>query len=173
MAARPWWVERVTALLLPVDLSALELGPLWRLNEAAHFVRQNVEPRALEVDVEAAPECAALWQQFGARERALTDAVEASAGLLKGRLRAGTFAPAAFRAHWEGLGFVRHADGSGSPADDWLDGLLGLSRLTAEGAPLDFATVNLASRAEKVADFLKVAQLTASDVVFDLSLIHI
>ena len=75
-----------------------------------------------------------------------------------GRVRSGALGPVAFRAGWEGLGFERNGEGAGTPADDYLDGLLHLSRHAAFVTPTGFGLLNLATRAARVADFLRVTE---------------
>lgn len=164
----PWWVARVRSLLDPIRLEALGLGELWRLRERLEFVRLNVEPHLLELDLAATPASAQTWQALGPRALEVADALEVAALALAVRLKSGALSPVAFRAHWEALGFVRHADGGGTRADDFLDGMFHLSRLEAGDERVSGATLNLSSRAERVADFLAAMRPSATDVVFDL-----
>ena len=168
MAANPWWIARVTALLAPADVRALDLGALWRLRERLQFVRLNVDPALLGDDLAAVPGSAAAWAAFGRREAQVLAALALAGGRVADRLRSGSLGHAAFRAHWEELGFAPHAEGAGTPADDFLDGMFHVSRLAVDEARAAFAMLNLASRAERVADFLGVTQPQADDVVFDL-----
>lgn len=168
MPPNPWWIDRVAALLAPTDLTSLDLGALFRLGEGLQFIRQNVDPALLGLDLAAVPASASSWAAFGQREAAVGVALALAGSLVAGRVRGGTFGPAAFRAHWEGLGFARHLDDAGSAADDFLDGVFHVSRLDVDLPAPPFANLNLASRAERVADFLAVTRPGAADVVFDL-----
>ena len=167
-ASRPWWIARVAELLAPADLAQLDLGALWRLSERLEFVRQNLDPLLLAEDLTGAPAAAAAWGAFEARQEATARALSGAGDQLARRMRGGDLGPVAFRTHWEGLGFVSHLDGAGCPADDFLDGAFRVSRLRADEAPPPLAMLNLASRAERVADFLGVARPGPTDLVMDL-----
>ncbi|HLM43488.1 MAG TPA: hypothetical protein VK458_06445, partial [Myxococcaceae bacterium] len=65
--AAPWWVERAELLLASKEARTLELGALWELFERFSFVRENVEPDLLLLDVRARPELQALWEALEAR----------------------------------------------------------------------------------------------------------
>lgn len=168
VSARPWWIDRVAELLASHDVSALELGPLWHLSERFDFIRQNVDATSLDADVLEDPSLAAVWAAFGARDGAVRAALGSASGRLAERLRTGALGRAAFRATWEALGFVRHDEGAGTPADDYLDGLLSVSRFADDVAGAEHGHLNLPTRAARVADFLAVTQPSAQDVVFDL-----
>lgn len=168
MPHSPWWIDRVPGLLLPLDLTALALGALWRLREQLNFVRENVEPGELALDLGLHTGAAELWAAFGRREEQVRDALAVSGEARALALRSGVLGPVAFRDGWESLGFERHPEGSGTPADDFLDGLLHLSRVRSFLAPAPFGLLNLATRAERVADFLKATEPGVLDVVFDL-----
>ena len=71
-------MERVAGLLEPGNLEPLTLGALWRLCERLHFVRDNVDPVLLSVDVRAHPDAAALWGAFVEREREVKTSLETS-----------------------------------------------------------------------------------------------
>lgn len=168
MPGAPWWVERVPTLLAPAGLGLLGLGALWRLSQALERVRENVEPALLRADFLADPRAEPLWAAFLCRELAVRAALQASGQEVAGRIRGGSLGPKAFRLSWEGLGFAANAEDAGTPADDYLDGLFRISRLT-EGAPRSQdASPNMASRAERTADFLAVTEPTPRDVLVDL-----
>lgn len=162
----PWWVSYVQALEEPGP--AASLGALWSLVERCRFVRDNVEPALLAMDVAASAVSAASWSGFVARERALRDALSVATTEEQQLLRAGGRPPAGFRGHWEGLGFTPHGSRDGTPADDYLDALFGTSRLSYKSSDAAHASVNLGSRAARVSDFLTVTRPGAGDVVFDL-----
>lgn len=168
MSPRPWWIDRVTGLLAPHDLSALELGPLWRLCEQLAFIRQNVDPALLAEDFFSQPALAEAWVAFGTRDALVRRALALSSDGLAERVRTGRLGPVAFRAAWEALGFVRHEESGGTPADDYLDGLFDVSRFAADVDGPEHGHLNLPARASRVADFLAVTTPTATDVVFDL-----
>jgi 23S rRNA (uracil1939-C5)-methyltransferase len=162
----PWWLSHVAALETP--LAAPTLGALWSLKERCRFVRDNVEPALLALDVAGNPEAATSWTRFLHTEREVRAALERATTDERRTLSAGGRPPAEFRAHWEGLGFVPHEGHDGSPADDYLDALFGTSRLSYESSDAAHANVNLGSRAARVSDFLTVTRPGARDVVFDL-----
>lgn len=168
LSPRPWWIDRVTGLLAPDDLSTLELGPLWRLCEQLAFVRENVDPTLLAEDLLRAPGLAETWTAFGARDALVRRALAVSSAKLAERVRTGLLGPTEFRAGWEALGFVRHEESGGTPADDYLDGLFDVSRFAEDVAGPEHGHLNLPARASRVADFLEVTRPTAADVVFDL-----
>jgi 23S rRNA (uracil1939-C5)-methyltransferase len=161
-------MERVRALLAPERLGALEVGALWHLAERLQFVRDNVEPAHLPADFAAQPGAEGLWGAFTAREGAVLLALAEASGRVGRALHDGALPPAAFRSTWEGLGYTPHAEGGGTPADDFLDGTFHIARLTLGEARPAFGTVNMASRARRIADFLAVTRPAAGDVVFDL-----
>jgi hypothetical protein len=164
----PWWVARVQALLDPPRLEALGLGQLWRLREQLEFVRLNVQPELLAIDVTQNVSCAQTWNALAPRAEEVAVALRVAELELGARLKSGALAPEAFLALWAGLGFARHADGGGTPADDYLDGMFHLSRLEAGDQRVSGATLNLSSRAERVSDFLSAMKPGPTDVVFDL-----
>jgi len=153
------------------DLSAVAptaLGPLWRLRERLAFVRANVVASELEEDFTLIPGARAAWDGFEQQERATDVAFAREGDRCATEVRSGSMSKTAFRASWEALGFEKHEDSGGTPADDYLDGLLHLSRHTEFMAPAPLALLNLATRASRVADFLSVCDPSANDVVFDL-----
>jgi hypothetical protein len=83
-------------------------------------------------------------------------------------LRTGLLGPSEFCAGWEALGFVRHEESGGTPADDYLDGLFDVSRFAEDVAGPEHGHLNLPARASRVADFFEVTRPAATDVVFDL-----
>lgn len=168
LSPRPWWIDRVTGLLAPDDLSTFELGPLWRLCEQLAFVRENVDPSLLAEDLLRQPGLAENWAAFGARDALVRRALALSSDRLAERVRNGLLGPVEFRAAWEVLGFVRHEESGGTPADDYLDGLFDVSRFATDVAGPEHGHLNLGSRASRVADFLAVTTPSASDLVFDL-----
>lgn len=166
----PWWFSDVQALGT-FDASTATMGALWHVSERLRFVRENVSAADLSEDA-AHPATTSTWQRFVEQERAvrhaLVEATDEEAALVRSKTRA----PADFRAHWEGLGFEPHAVGGGTPADDFLDALFRTSRLVFDGPAAPLATVNLASRARRVSDFLGVTAPAHDDVVFDLGSGH-
>lgn len=162
----PWWLSHVAAIEAPTGSHSL--GALWGLSEQCRFVRDNVEPAALELDLEASSEAAATWSSFVDREARVRAALLAATSGELHTLRTGGRPPAAFRAHWEQLGFTPHERRDGTPADDYLDALFRTSRLTFESSSEATAHVNLGSRASRVADFLATTSPGRDDVVFDL-----
>jgi 23S rRNA (uracil1939-C5)-methyltransferase len=163
----PWWISDVE-VLSGVDPATASMGALWHLSERLRFVRENVSTKDLADDAAMDPTTTTTWQRFEGQERAVRHALLAATGLEAERVRSKGLSPAAFRAHWEGLGFVPHPVGQGTPADDYLDALFRTSRLVFDGPASGLATVNLASRAERVSDFLGVTSPGERDVVFDL-----
>lgn len=166
--AAPWWVERAETLLTPKDLRTLDLGALWALFERFSFVRENVEPDLLLLDVRARPELRALWDALEVRACSVIEALEAAGEAVVQQLRAGDLAPARFRERWEGLGFTEAAGRASTAADDWLDGLLRLSRLTTGQDRPPCGQVNLSSRAQRISDFLSITRPGQSDTIYDL-----
>jgi 23S rRNA (uracil1939-C5)-methyltransferase len=167
-AAAPWWVARAEALLASKDLRTLELGALWELLERFSFVRENVEPDLLLLDVRARPELQSLWDALEARALRVTEALDAAGDDVAEQLRTGALAPERFRERWEGLGFTE-ADGRASTAaDDWLEGLLRISRITTGQDRPPFGQVNMASRAHRISDFLSITRPGPRDTVYDL-----
>lgn len=164
----PWWIARVNALLAPADLTGLDVGALFRLCESLEFVRQNVDPALRALDHAARPESAATWASFVVRQADALLCLQRAGDAVAHQMRGGTFGHAAFRAHFQGLGFTRHLDSAGSPADDFLDGMLQVSSLAGDEALAPHANLNLPSRAERVSDFLTATGPSAHDVVFDL-----
>lgn len=168
MVSAPWWLARVDGLLELGAPGGERLGSLWRLKERLAFVRANLVPAELEEDLSTVPGARATWAAFEQREREVAAAFALAGEQCAAQLRAGALGKAAFRAGWEQLGYQPHADSGGTPADDYLDGLLHLSRHTAFERPAPLALLNLATRAARVADFLSVTEPAAGDVVFDL-----
>ena len=166
--AAPWWVERAETLLDTKDPRTMGLGALWELFERFSFVKENVEPDLLLLDVRARPELQALWEALEARARSVTEALEAAGDDVARLLRTGDLAPADFRARWEGLGFTEAADRASTAADDWLEGLLRISRITTGQNRPSFGQVNLASRAQRISDFLSITNPGEHDTVYDL-----
>lgn len=164
----PWWFSHVTTLAAPPTVDDLPLGALWSLSERLRFVRDNVDPALLELDFEAAPEASDTWRSFVAREAQVATALGLATTSEQRTIRDGGRPPAAFRAHWETLGFVAHDRRDGTPADDYLDALFKTSRLTFDSSTQPTAHVNLGSRASRVSDFLTVTAPAIDDVVFDL-----
>lgn len=168
MSFSPWWVARVAGLPDAAAVPSLELGPLWRLRERIAFVRANVTAADLALDLARAPELTQRWADFEGREAQVREALSAEGERCAAQVRSGALGKAAFRDAWECLGFERHEDTGGTPADDYLDGLLHLSRHTEFMAPAPHALLNLATRAARVADFLSVTRPGQGDVVFDV-----
>jgi hypothetical protein len=164
----PWWIDHVTRLLAPGGVSSLGLGALWHLRERLQFVHDNVEPALLELDLRANAGASDTWAAFGVRELEVRAALALVGGALATQLRTGQLSAAVFREGWQSLGYLRNTDGAGTPADDYLDGLLNLSSLDAFVAPFPYALLNLATRASRLADFLGITEPGVTDVVFDL-----
>ena len=164
----PWWMERVAALGAEGDPSTLALGPLWHRREQLHLVRENVVRKELEEDFMQLTGARQRWTDFEAHELAVHDALELAGEAVAASLRSGALTHAGFRRAWESLGFERHADCGGTPADDYLDGLLFLSRHARFATPTAFGMLNLATRASRVSDFLTELKPGVDDVVFDL-----
>lgn len=168
MAGGPWWVHTVSQLLEPTELTSLELGTLWRLSENLKFVRDNVELALLSQDFSKSPSTFAVWERFLLREAQTHDALSISRDLVSHSVSHGELGPVAFRARWEALGFEANAQNSGTPADDYLDGLFAGGR-SGPDAPLpELGNPNMGSRARQTADFLRVLEPSCTDVVFDL-----
>jgi 23S rRNA (uracil1939-C5)-methyltransferase len=168
MPGRPWWIDRVNKLPKAQSIQGLTVGALWNLLERIRFVRETVDAHLLEADFQALPECRGTWSALLEREHDVRHALAQATEELAQRVRKGALAPDGFRAAWEGLGFAPNAEGGGTPADDYLDGMLHLSRLTMGEAPPDCGMPNMASRAQRIADFLNATHPNQDDVVFDL-----
>jgi hypothetical protein len=166
--AAPWWVERAETLLASNDSRTLDLGALWELLERFSFVRENVEPDLLLLDVRARPELQALWDALEVRTRSVTEALDTAGADIAQQLRTGDLAPARFRERWERLGFTEAAGRASTAADDWLEGLLRISRITTGQNRPPFGQVNLASRAQRISDFLSTTSPGQHDTVYDL-----
>ena len=166
--AAPWWVERAESLLDAKDLRTLDLGELWELLERFSFVRENVEPDLLLLDVQARPELQALWGTLEARARSVSDALDSAGDDVARRLRTGDLSAAHFRERWEGFGFTEAAGRASTAADDWLEGLLRISRITTGQNRPPFGQVNMASRAHCISDFLSLIKPGPRDTVYDL-----
>ncbi len=161
-------MERVAALGEERAPSGLALGPLWHRREQLHLVRENVLRKELEEDFLQLTGARQRWTDFEAHELAVHDALGRAGETVAASLRSGALNHAGFRFAWESLGFDRHADCSGTPADDYLDGLLFLSRHAPFVTPTEFGLLNLATRAFRVSDFLTEMQPGVDDLVFDL-----
>jgi len=165
----PWWISTVQELVASVDCSAdASLGQLWHLNERARFIDENVSDDQVAADQPNAPGSSAHWQAFRSTTGRLSASLRHATLTETMRLRTSPRDEPAFRLHWETLGFLPHPAHDGTPADDYLDALYGISRLDVRPAERKFATVDLSSRAGRVSDFLTVTKPTPSDVVFDL-----
>jgi SAM-dependent methyltransferase len=161
----PWWIERVRQLLADGATSA---GGLWNLTERLSFVRENVDPIALELDFTAVPGAREAWSAFEVREHGVQQALRHAVAGEAAALKSGARSHAELRRHWESLGFARNAEGAGTPADDYLDALCGVSRYTAGEALPPFGTPNMSSRAVRISEFLALFGPGPSDVVYDL-----
>ncbi len=164
----PWWVERAETLLASKEARTLDLGALWELFERFSFVRENVEPELLLLDVRARPELQALWDALEVRAGSVTEALEAAGDDVARELRTGALAPAHFRERWEGLGFTEAEGRASTAADDWLEGLLRISRITTGEDRPPSGQVNLASRARRISDFLSITSPGRHDTIYDL-----
>ncbi|WP_267573840.1 methyltransferase domain-containing protein [Corallococcus sp. bb12-1] len=149
-------------------MKTLSLGAQWELFERFSFVQENVEPALLLLDVQARPELQVLWTELEARALLVTAALDAAGEDVAQRLRTGGLSPARFREQWEGLGFTEATGRASTAADDWLEGLLRISRITTGQNRPPFGQVNMASRAERISDFLSVTSPGQSDTVYDL-----
>jgi hypothetical protein len=163
----PWWFSDV-ASLGSMTLTGASMGHLWHLWERLSFVRENVSAQDLAEDVAVNAGAASTWAHFIRTEATVHGALQVATATEATLIRDGGRGPAAFRAHWEALGFIPHAVGAGTPADDYLDALFRTSRFVFDGAATRLANVNLASRARRVSDFLELTTPSATDVVFDL-----
>ena len=167
-SAVPWWVERAETLLASRDVRTLELGALWELFERLSFVQENVEPALLLLDVQARPELQALWDALETHACAVTESLEAAGDDVARQLRTGALAPVHFREQWEGLGFTEATDRASTAADDWLEGLLRISRITTGQSRPPCGQVNMASRAQRISDFLSITRPGQHDTIYDL-----
>jgi 23S rRNA (uracil1939-C5)-methyltransferase len=161
-------MERVAALGEERPPSGLTLGPLWHRREQLHLVRENVLRKELEEDFLLLTGARQRWTDFEAHELSVHDALGQAGEAVAASLRSGALSHAAFRFAWESLGFERHPDCAGTPADDYLDGLLFLSRHAPFVTPTEFGLLNLATRAFRVSDFLTEMKPGVDDLVFDL-----
>lgn len=168
MTATPWWIARAQALNEPADLALLAVGELWRLRERLEFLHLNVEPKLLALDFVAVPLSAQIWAEMLLRTRAVDRALKLALGVLARRMQRGELGHGAFKSHWQELGYLRHGDSGGSPADDFLDAMFHLSRLESGDERATEGNLNLSSRAERVSDFLSATNPQPNDVVFDL-----
>lgn len=168
MIATPWWIARAQALNEPADLGPLAVGELWRLRERLEFLHLNVEPKLLALDLAATPSAAEVWASMVLRTRAVDESLKLSLSALARSMQGGQLGHVAFREHWQSLGYTRHADSGGSPADDFLDAMFHLSRLESGDERPPEGNLNLSSRAERIADFLTAMNPQPNDVVFDL-----
>jgi 23S rRNA (uracil1939-C5)-methyltransferase len=166
--AAPWWVARAEILLASKEARTLDLGALWELFERFSFVKENVEPELLLLDVRARPELQALWDALQVRAGSVTEALEAAGDDVARELRTGALAPAHFRERWEGLGFTEAEGRASTAADDWLEGLLRISRITTGTNRPPFGQVNMASRAQRISDFLSITSPGQQDTIYDL-----
>ncbi|WNG59909.1 class I SAM-dependent methyltransferase [Archangium gephyra] len=166
--AAPWWVERAETLLDTKDLRTTGLGALWELFERFSFVKENVEPDLLLLDVQARPELQALWAALETRALSVTEALDAAGDEVAQQLRSGVLTAAHFRERWEGFGFTEAEGRASTAADDWLEGLLRISRITTGQNRPPFGQVNMASRAHRISDFLALINPGKRDTVYDL-----
>lgn len=163
----PWWVHRVKQLLEPENLSALSLGARWRLCESLSFVRENVEPGLLSQDILRSPELAQVWTHFERREASAHQAAAQARTDARSRISSGAVSPEAFKTEWQSLGFETNANDSGTPSDDYLDGLF-FREHRAQWPLQPLANPNMGSRARQTADFITALEPGEEDVVFDL-----
>ncbi|MDQ3262737.1 MAG: class I SAM-dependent methyltransferase [Myxococcota bacterium] len=154
-------------LMSPVERSR-EIGPLWHLAEGLQFIRENVDPQLLRLDFEALPQARELWTTFTRREAEVGAALTAAVASVAAAFRRGEWAPDAFRSSWEALGFAPHEEGGGTPADDYLDALCQVSRLTLGEPRPPAGNLNMASRAQQIAEFLEMTRPGPADLVIDL-----
>ncbi|MFE8596396.1 class I SAM-dependent methyltransferase [Archangium violaceum] len=166
--AAPWWVERAETLLDTKDLRTMGLGALWELFERFSFVKENVESDLLLIDVQARPELQALWAALEERALSVSEALDAAGDEVTQQLRSGVLTAAHFRERWEGFGFTEAEGRASTAADDWLEGLLRISRITTGQNRPPFGQVNMASRAHRISDFLSLINPGKRDTVYDL-----
>ncbi len=166
-SARPGWAEQGEALLAPA-LPSLSLGALWALQEGLAALKEAQDLPALEEDFAVARPLGALWARLEARAREVEAALLAARAALEAQLRTGALPPDAFRSTFEQLGFEELPGRASTPADDFLDGLFGISRLSTAEERGAFAQVNLSSRARRISELLALTRPGAQDVLFDL-----
>ncbi len=154
--------------MTPADLGPATLGELWHLRQQFAFMRENVEPELVAVDTEGRPELAQAWSDLAVREVRVTQALDLRREGVAQQLKSGALTPSAFRNLWQDLGFDEASDHPSSAADDYLEGLLDVPRLTVGEDRPAFGQVNMASRARRIAEFLSVVEPDAQDVVYDL-----
>ena len=168
MTARPFWQERV----LDIAQSALQysgdIGDLWHLLSRTQALEEQVDRQLLSVDFQRQAAARADWLDFRLRQRRLKKALRRARGLLAETFRDGSMSPPDFFSQWLSRGFSQNQEGAGTPADDFLDGVFRVERLTTTHARPPEGTVNMASRAARIFDFLSTVQPGAGDVVFDL-----
>lgn len=164
----PWWIERVRGLPEVDALAAFDVGALWNLCQRVLFIRDNVVASELEIDFERSPESRVVWARFLAIELAARAALTREAETIAERFRSGTDSHRAFQSRWRSLPMERNDAAATTSADDFLDALTRVSLLTTgEERPFS-GTVNLSSRAHRIAAFLDATQPSSDDVVFDL-----
>ncbi|MGA9519963.1 MAG: hypothetical protein WBV82_00785 [Myxococcaceae bacterium] len=168
MPSVPWWIERVDRLLAPTDLGGLGAGALWHLSERLQFIHENVEPALLEQDFESLPDCRTTWSTFLRRESDVLVALREVVGRIAASLRRGELDADAFRSIWQRLGFLVNAEGGGTPADDYLDAVSQVPRITLGEARPPSGMLNMASRAERIADFIEVTRPGIDDSIVDI-----
>jgi SAM-dependent methyltransferase len=159
--AKPWWIEHAANLAAEShSLATLTLGQLWNLSERVRFVRENVEAPLLRVDFEQHADARETWARFEQVEEAVARALRHATDVEAELIRNGARPPRQFHQHWLKLGFPA--------ADDYLDGLFQLTRLSLEEELPPLGLPNMSSRAERIADFLDAMQPGSNDVVYDL-----
>lgn len=168
MKNHPWWLEHVEAVLEAPAPTSLDVGELRYWQNRVLHIYENVEPQGLRQDFELHPALEARWLQFLAREQALVQSTLAELTRWAASFSKSPKSPEVFWETWQKKGFTPHALGAGTPADDFLDGLFQIERLTQGEAVPAHGTVNMASRAARIDDFLTVTQPTENDVVMDL-----
>lgn len=168
MSARPFWQERVQDIAESTLQHSRDIGDLWHLFSRTMELQEQVDRKLLSVDFERQPAARKDWLDFRLRQRSLRKALERARGLLAETFRDGSMSPPAFFSQWLSRGFSQNRVGAGTPADDFLDGVFRVERLTTSDARPPRGTVNMASRAARIFDFLSAVQPGAEDVVFDL-----
>lgn len=168
MASKPGWVEEGLALLAPADLGAETLGSLWALGEQLAHLKDSVDPPLLEQDFLAGPERRLLWADLQTRRLQVHEHLAKARQRVEQAVSSGQLSKEGFRKSWELLGFEEHASRASTAADDYLEGLWAMDRLSIGEDRPAFGLVNLASRAARISLFLSRINPTEDDVLFDL-----
>lgn len=155
-------------LLRDGDLEGWSLARLWRRAMAFRRLREEVHPEDLEEDCVVEPARRALWDETVTAEAQVHRALESARDTIAEAFKSGALPPSTFRARWESLGFDEAEDRSTSAADDFLEGLFAIPKLVTDDERPPFGQVNLASRARKMSEFLRIIRPGPEDVVWDV-----